>query len=110
MTKSPKSKRKDKKMKIIKYGKKPEEVEYVKKCPNCGTVFVYQENESTYELDMDGNVDHLVKCPFCDYNMPVGLFKKIYNPDKHGIVVQIEEKKRRNQRKTKARFQKGDRR
>lgn len=78
-----------KKMKIIKYGKKPEELEYVKKCPNCKTVFVYQDNESTYELDVSGSIDHFVKCPFCEYNIPVGLFRKVYIPEKHGIALEI---------------------
>ncbi len=74
-------------MKIIKYGKKPDDIEYIKKCSNCNTVFVFKEAESTYDLDMNGNVDHLVQCPVCDYSVPIGLFKKIYNPRKHGEVI-----------------------
>ena len=51
-----------KKMKIIKYGKKPEELEYVKKCPNCKTV----------------------------YNIPIGvLFRKVYSPEKHGTALEV---------------------
>lgn len=83
-------------MKIIKYGKKPDDIEYVKKCPNCNTVFVFKEAESTYDLDMSGSIDHLVNCPVCDYDMHVGLFKKVYNPKKHGEAVceiKLEEEK-----------------
>ena len=80
-------------MKIIKYGKNPEDLEYIKKCPNCKTVFVYQESESTYELDISESINHLVQCPFCQCNVPVGLLRKTYNPDKHGIVIEIKEPK-----------------
>lgn len=93
-------------MKIIKYGKKPEELEYVKKCPNCKTIFVYQDNESTYELDICNNIDHFVKCPFCDYNIPVGLFRKVYIPEKHGIVLEVKEEKKEPIKKSSIGFRK----
>lgn len=81
-------------MKIIKYGKNPDELEYVKKCPNCNTVFVYQEKESTYELGICEDISHYVKCPFCEYNIPIGLFRKIYKPEKHGIALKIKEEEK----------------
>ena len=93
-------------MKIIKYGKKPDELEYVKKCPSCKTVFVYQDNESTYELDVSGSIDHFVKCPFCEYNIPIGLFRKVYNPDKHGIVLEVKEEKEEPVKKSSIGFRK----
>ncbi len=74
-------------MKIIKYGVIPEDREYVQKCHICKSIFVYKESESTYEMDMEGNVEHYVKCPVCEYHMLVSSFRKKYNKKKHGDII-----------------------
>ena len=74
-------------MKIIKYGKKPDDIEYVQKCPFCKSVFVYKESESTYEMDVGYSIDHYVKCPICEYNVLISLFRKKYNVRKHGNII-----------------------
>lgn len=52
-------------MKIIKTGRIPEEIEYVKKCHNCGTEFSFKLREAKLDFDQRDGDYYSIECPLC---------------------------------------------
>ena len=38
-------------------------------------------------MDVGYSIDHYVKCPICEYNVLISLFRKRYNARKHGNII-----------------------
>ena len=72
-------------MEVLKIGKAPREVRWIKKCATCKSVLVY--NADDVEIDMEGG--DWITCPICKKKCytyknefsPTKLLKKI---DEHG--------------------------
>lgn len=78
-------------MDILKYGKGLGEPSWVKKCKACGSKLVYNIND----IKCDTNCKLYIVCPVCGDYIKVGLFRKEYNPNKHGELITPEEEKRK---------------
>ena len=58
--------------KVVEWGDR----EYIKKCKNCNTIFIYKNKEAKYGYMYD--VGKYVTCPNCKAGLDIGLFRKRY--------------------------------
>ena len=69
-------------MKILeKYGKNSNN-QYIKRCSDCKSLLVYDNEDLKFDLDFD----EYIECPVCNNRIYIGMFKIKYKPEKHGCI------------------------
>ena len=71
-------------MEVLKIGKAPREVRWIKKCVTCKSVLVY--NADDVEIDMEGG--DWITCPICKKKCYTSLFDKKYKEKKKDYLYE----------------------